>query len=42
MRESRTGENQPDGSRHQYALDVKSLLEVAHVRLLLIPSSIAL
>ena len=42
MRESRAGEKQdhPHGSRHPYALDVKSLLEVTHVRLILIPTSI--
>ena len=41
VRESRGDERQHhrDGSRHLYALDVKSLLEVAHVRFLLFPIS---
>merc|ERR1711971_1206110 len=35
VRESRSGEKQdhPDGRCHLYAIDVKSLLEVAHVRI---------
>ena len=42
VRESLGDERQQhqDGSRHLYALDVKSLLEVAHVRFLLFPTSI--
>ena len=42
VRESRSGEKQdhPDGRCHLYAIDVKSLLEVAHVRFVPLPTLI--